>query len=69
MMARIELLLTCGATFRLAKGAFASYTHTHLLWYSCIKPRALVTGLAIDGGGGDGHLLHDSSIIEFLDIE
>jgi hypothetical protein len=43
--------------------------HTHLLWYSCIKPRALVTGLAIDGGGGDGHLLHDSSIIEFLDIE
>jgi hypothetical protein len=34
------------------------------------KTRALVTGLAIDGGGGgDGHLLHDPSIIEFLDIE
>ncbi|MDQ5831258.1 MAG: hypothetical protein M3269_03240 [Thermoproteota archaeon] len=42
-----------------------------LLWHSCIKS-ALVTGLASDGGGGGGgddHLLHDSSIIEFVDIE
>lgn len=32
---------------------------------------ALVTGLASDSGGdgGDGLLLHDSSIVEFVDIE
>jgi hypothetical protein len=55
--------------FDLLRGAFARYTH--LLWHSCIK-LALVTGLASDGGGGGGgddHLLHDSSIIEFVDIE
>jgi hypothetical protein len=61
--------------FDLLRGAFARYTH--LLWHSCIKS-ALVTGLASDsggddddggGGGGDGHLLHDSSIVEFVDIE
>ncbi len=55
--------------FDLLRGAFARYTH--LLWHSCIKS-ALVTGLASDGGGGGGgddHLLHDSSIIEFVDIE
>ena len=33
-----------------------------------------MTGLASGGGGGgggggDGHLLHDSSIVEFVDIE
>lgn len=55
--------------FDLLRGAFA--IHTHLLWHSCIKS-ALMTGLASDGscgGGGDGHLLHDSSIVEFVDIE
>ena len=58
--------------FDLLRGAFARYTH--LLWHSCIKS-ALMTGLASDsggdddGGGGDGHLLHDSSIVEFVDIE
>jgi hypothetical protein len=54
--------------FDLLRGAFARYTH--LLWHSRIKS-ALMTGLASDGGGcgGDGHLLHDSSIVEFVDIE
>ncbi|MDQ3561416.1 MAG: hypothetical protein M3382_00265 [Thermoproteota archaeon] len=52
--------------FDLLRSAFARYTH--LLWHSCIKS-ALVTGLASDGGGGEGHLLHDSSIVEFVDIE
>lgn len=56
--------------FDLLRGAFARYTH--LLWHSCIKS-ALMTGLASGGGGGggggDGHLLHDSSIVEFVDIE
>ena len=55
--------------FDLLRGAFARYTH--LLWHSCIK-LALVTGLASDSGGddgGDGLLLHDSSIVEFVDIE
>lgn len=59
--------------FDLLRGAFARYTH--LLWHSCIKS-APMTGLASDGGdddddggGGDGHLLHDSSIVEFVEIE
>lgn len=53
--------------FDLLRGAFARYTH--LLWHSCIKS-ALMTGLASDSGGdGDDHLLHDSSIVEFVDIE
>jgi hypothetical protein len=66
-MARIELL-TCGATFRPAKGRICQI-YTSIM--AQLHKSALVTGLASDGGGGggDGHLLHDSSIVEFVDIE
>jgi hypothetical protein len=65
-MARIELL-TCGATFRPAKGRICQI-YTSIM--AQLHKSALMTGLASDGsGGGDGHLLHDSSIVEFVDIE
>jgi hypothetical protein len=73
-MARIELL-TCGANFRPAKGRICQI-YTSIM--AQLHKSALMTGLASDsgddddGGGGDdddGHLLHDSSIVEFVDIE
>jgi hypothetical protein len=66
-MARIEPL-TCGATFRPVKGRICQI-YTSIM--AQLHKISSCNWLASEGGGGggDGHLLPDSSIVEFVDIE